>query len=76
MEKHFIELFKETLEIKDRDLNLNDTFRDYPEWSSLMYLSVISMIDEEYDVTIEGNDFKKIRTINDLVEELKKRTVN
>jgi len=74
MEKSFINLFKGTLEIEDRELNLNDVFRDYPEWNSLMYLSVISMIDEEYDITIEGNDFRKLRTISDLVEEIKKRT--
>ena len=73
MEERFIELFKETLEIKSRKLSINDNFRDYPEWNSLAYLSVISMIDEEYDITIEGNDFRNLKTIGALIEEIKKR---
>ncbi|HON17721.1 MAG TPA: acyl carrier protein [Salinivirgaceae bacterium] len=73
MEKEFIEKFKATLEISDRDLNLNDKFRDYPEWDSLAYLSVVAMLDEEYGVIIETPDFRKLQTLNDLWEEIKRR---
>lgn len=73
MEKKFIELFKETLEIKDRELNKTDSFREYPEWDSLAFLSIIAMIDDEYDIVIEGNDFNKIITIGELIEEIVKR---
>lgn len=71
MEKKFVELFAETLEI-DRELNLNDKFRDYPEWDSLAYLSVLAMIDEEYEVIIEGKEFKTLQTLGDIVETIKK----
>lgn len=73
MEKQFIENFKETLEIEGRELNLTDKFRDYSEWDSLAYLSVVAMLDEEYSVIVETADFKKLITINDLIEEVKKR---
>ncbi|MDY0281823.1 MAG: acyl carrier protein [Salinivirgaceae bacterium] len=73
MEKQFIENFKETLEIEGRELNLTDKFRDYSEWDSLAYLSVVAMLDEEYGVIVETADFKKLITINDLIEEVKKR---
>ena len=61
MEK-FIELFAEALERED-EIRMEDEFRNYPEWSSIAYLSVIAMMDEEYDVQIEEADFKKLRTV-------------
>ncbi len=58
----FIELFAEALERED-EIRMEDEFRNYPEWSSIAYLSVIAMMDEEYDVQIEEADFKKLRTV-------------
>ena len=66
MEEKFIELIKDVLEIEDREINMNDNFREYEEWSSLAYLSVIAMLDEEYDCQIEEGDFRKLQTIGDL----------
>lgn len=66
MEQKFLENLKEALEIDDRDLDLTDIFRDYDEWDSLAYLSVIAMYDDEYDVQIEEVEFKKLITVADL----------
>ena len=66
MEEKFIELIKDVLEIEDREINMNDNFWEYEEWSSLAYLSVIAMLDEEYDCQIEEADFRKLQTIGDL----------
>lgn len=66
MEEKFIELIKDVLEIEDREINMNDNFREYEEWSSLAYLSVIAMLDEEYDCQIEEADFRKLQTIGHL----------
>ncbi len=74
MEEKFIELFKETLEIDENNVDLDTVFRDLEQWDSLAFLSVIAMIDEEYDLVIEGNDFKDLKTVGDLIKEIKKRT--
>lgn len=66
MEEKFIENLKEALEIEDREINMSDEFRTYDEWDSLAYLSVIAMLDEEYDIQMEEAEFKKIRTVEDL----------
>jgi len=76
MEKKFIELLKEALEIEDRELNLSDKFRDYPEWDSLGYLELIAMMDEEFEVAIEDEDFGKLITLQDLINEVKNRMEN
>jgi len=64
MEK-FIELFAEAIE-RENEIKMEDEFRNYDEWSSIAYLSIIAMMDEEYDTQIEQADFKKLRTVQDL----------
>lgn len=71
MEK-FIELFAEALE-RESEIKMADEFRNYEEWSSIAYLSVIAMMDGEYDVQIEEADFKKLRTVQDLYEACTKK---
>ena len=73
MEEKFIELFKQTVDIEEDIVSLDTVFRSLEQWDSLAYLSVIAMIDEEYDVVIEGNDFKKLLTIGELIAEIEKR---
>lgn len=73
MEKEFISRFKEALEINDQVITLDTRFRDLENWSSLSFLSILAMIDEEYDVVIEGNDFRDLITVEDLIKEIKKQ---
>ena len=73
MEEKFIKNFKEVLEITHTEINLKTKFRDLENWDSISFLSVLAMLDEEYDVVIEGNDFRKLVTIEDLMNEIKKR---
>ncbi len=72
MEEKFLMKFKEVLEIDDRELLLEDNFREYEEWNSLVFLSLIAMIDEEFDVIIEGRDFKLLKTNAEIIEAIKK----
>lgn len=71
MEK-FIELFAEAIEREDV-IKMEDEFRNYEEWSSIAYLSVIAMMDEEYDVQIEEAEFKKLRTVQELYDACTKK---
>jgi len=73
MEEKFINLFRETLEIDDQVVTLNTKFRDLENWDSISFLSVIAMIDEEFDIIIEGNDFRKLLTIEDIINEITRR---
>ena len=64
----FIEKFADAVEVDDiTTLNVDTVFRDLDEWSSLSYLSVISMLDEEYDIQIENAEFRNLKTIGDIV---------
>ena len=41
------------------------------EYSSLIALCLIAMIDEEYGVTIKGNDLRSATTVEDLFNVVK-----
>lgn len=63
----FIEKFAEQFdEIEVETLNADTNFRNLEGWTSLVALLVITMIDEEYSITITGDDMKKQTTIGDL----------
>lgn len=65
--KEFIEHFAEQFEETDASAFAAETkFRDLEEWSSLIALSIIAMADEEYDVTLKGDDIRSAETIEDL----------
>ena len=65
--KEFIENFASQFEETDASVITAETeFRALDEWSSLMALSVIAMVDEEYDVQLKGDDMRSAKTIEDL----------
>ena len=74
MQNQFLSQIKEVLEIEDREIFLSDTFRDFDEWDSLSRLSLIAMLDDDYEVAIEEEVFKTLLTLEDLYTEVQKRT--
>lgn len=44
------------------------SFKDIEEWSSMVALSIIAMVDEHYSVKIKGDDIRAAVTIQDLFE--------
>ncbi|MDR1154061.1 MAG: phosphopantetheine-binding protein [Bacteroidales bacterium] len=41
-------------------------FKDLEEWSSLMALSLMSMVEDEYNVFLDRNDIENSCTVEDL----------
>lgn len=63
----FVELFAEQFDDTDpSEITASTAFHDLEEWSSLIGLSVIAMVDEEFDVALKGNDVKDAVTVEDL----------
>ena len=72
--KEFIQNFADQFDETDTSVFTQETkFKELEEWSSLTALSVIAMIDEEYDVKIKGDDVRNSQTINDLYAIVKSR---
>lgn len=59
----FVEKFAEQFDDTDpSEIKADTRFRDLDEWSSLIGLSVISMVDEEFDVLLKGEDMRAANT--------------
>ena len=72
--KEFIQNFADQFEDTDASVFTPETvFHDLDEWSSLVGLSLIAMIDDEYDVTIKGDELRSAKTINDVFELVKSK---
>ena len=72
--KDFIENFAAQFDDTDAsEIKVETVFKELEEWSSLTALSVIAMVDEEYDVKVKGDDIRKSQTVNDLFMIVKSR---
>lgn len=63
----FIENFANQFDETDANvINAETVFKELDEWSSLIALSVIAMVDEEYDIVLKGDDIRNASTVEDL----------
>ena len=70
--KDFIENFAEQFDDTDpSEIKADTVFKELDEWSSLIALSVIAMVDEEYEVTIKGDEIRNSETVEDLFNAIK-----
>ena len=71
---NFVTNFANQFEETDSSVFTKDTiFKDLDEWSSLIALSIIAMVDEEYGVALKGDDIRSANTIEDLFEIVKSK---
>lgn len=61
----FLDLFKEAIERED-EVKMEDNFRQYEEWNSMAYLSVIALMDDKYGKQMEEAEFKLLKTVGDI----------
>ncbi|MBR2085094.1 MAG: acyl carrier protein [Muribaculaceae bacterium] len=67
--QEFIGNFAAQFDDTDEALITPDTkFKQLDEWSSLTALSIIAMVDDEYDVILKGNDIINSETIQELFD--------
>ena len=68
----FIDNFADQFDDTDKAVFTSETkFKQLDEWSSQTALSIIAMVDDEYNVIIKGSHIIKSETIQDLFEVVK-----
>lgn len=61
--KEFIEHFAEQLDETDvSEIKPDTKFRDLDEWSSLVALGLMAMIDDEYDISLKADEMRRANT--------------
>ena len=72
--EEFYEKLSEIMELDE--IKATDILEDFDEWDSLTVLSVIAMIDAQYDVNLTSADLKGIATPQALYELIGKKRGN
>lgn len=71
----FIVNFSEQFDNTDAsEITATTVFHDLDEYSSLIALSIIAMVDEEYDVQLKGDDMRSAVTVEDLFNIVKSKS--
>ena len=71
----FINELKDALGIEDEDhkITLETNFKELEEYESLSVLSIIAMIDKNFDKQIPSSEFVKVTTVNNLKDLIGKK---
>ena len=63
-----INIIKEIFEdIDTSNFDLETEFKNNDEWDSMTALSLITVIDQEFGISISGENIKELNSIKDLV---------
>ena len=72
--QNFIANFAEQFDDIDvAELHSDTNFHELDGWTSLAALSIIAMIDDEYNVSVSGKDIRESETIEDLYNVVKSK---
>ena len=55
------------------EIKAETVFHELDEYSSLIALSIMAMVDEEYDVQLKGDDMRSAVTVEDLFNIVKSK---
>ena len=65
----FIQNFADQFDDLDSNVLIPETnFRELDEWSSMVALSVLAMIDDEYDVQLKAEEMRATTTVQQLFD--------
>ncbi|HVD98340.1 MAG TPA: acyl carrier protein [Cytophagaceae bacterium] len=64
----FIDKLKESLEIEDIQVSPTTELKSLEGYDSLSILSLIALIDENFDTSLTANQFKSLTTVQSLID--------
>jgi acyl carrier protein len=73
MKEKFINTFLEALEIEDQSISFEDVLADFENWDSMSRLSLIALLDENFEVEVSDAEFDDMETVQDLYNLVEKR---
>ena len=63
----FVEDFENAIDVlTPGTLTIETNFKEIPEWDSMFALSVIAMVDSEYEVQISASELRSSQTVLDI----------
>ena len=70
MEEKILEIISSQFNIEKEDIDLETHFQEDLNTDSLDYVELIMAFEDEFDLEIDDEDIKDIKTVSDAIEEI------
>ena len=68
-----IEIVAETCDVEKSEVNENSTVGDFPAWDSVGHLSILSSVEEAFDISFEPEEMMEMEDVKDIAEAVKQK---
>lgn len=68
-----IEIVAATCDVEKSEVNENSTVGDFPAWDSMGHLSILSSVEEAFDISFEPEEMMELEDVKDIVEVVKSK---
>ncbi len=68
-----IEIVATTCDVDKSEVNENSTVGDFPAWDSVGHLSILSSVEEAFDISFEPEEMMEMEDVKDIVEAVKSK---
>ena len=75
MFEKIVEMIKEQLNIDDKEITMETSFKDDLDADSIDIFELVMQLEEEYGVEMPAEELEEMSTVGDIVEYLKKKGV-
>lgn len=59
--------------VKVSEVTENSTVGDFPQWDSVGHLSILSQVEEAFDISFEPEEMMEMEDVKDIVEAVKSK---
>ncbi len=72
--KRFKQLFAQVVEVNPEQLRMDAKLKNIPQWDSIAAVSLLVMMQTEYNKNVTAEDIRQAKTINDLYRLIRRDT--
>ena len=68
-----IEIIAEVCDVEKSEINENSTIGDFPAWDSVGHLTILSSVEEAFDISFEPEEMMELEDVNDIVKAVEEK---
>ena len=72
----YLDIFIESISINDKKFHENIEYNEIPEWDSIGHMTLISGLEEEFNISMETDDIVDFSSFKKGIEILKKYSIS
>ena len=68
-----IEIIASTCEVDRSEVTGDSTVGDFPAWDSMGHLSILTNVEEAFDISFEPEEMMELEDVNDIVKAVEEK---